>query len=300
MAHHACTPERTTHFFRVEATAGSRFSYQLQFRHANRSQLLPGRIPSEGRYAMTWVKGTVRQRVDWCEGLFSLIIDATIDTFEPGQFVNVTLDTEGDRLKRSYSLASIPGERLELLLVRVEDGALTPRLYALKEGDPIYVDDKPQGFFTLSEVPSARDLWLVASGTGIAPFISMLRADTIRRRFQNIVLVHGSRTASALAFRPLIRSWIDRGDSLRYLAAVTRESPPNHDRPTMLHGRITETLANGQLEQAANLELCIEHSHVMLCGNPAMVNDMTSALKERGLNKHRRRRPGHITTERYW
>jgi len=249
---------------------------------------------------VTWVRGRVRKRSDWCEGLFSLTIEADIGPFEPGQFVNVALDVDGERIKRSYSLASVPGEPLELLLVRVQGGALTPLLHDLDEGDTVHVDNQAQGFFTLAEVPDTRDLWLIASGTGIAPFIAMLRAQTIRHRFENIVLVHGIRTTAALAYRPQIRSWVARGDRLRYLAAITREQPATGDMPTMLRGRITDTLENGSLEAAAGLTIRTEHSHVMLCGNPNMVTDVMTALEARGLVRHRRRRPGHLTTERYW
>lgn len=243
---------------------------------------------------MTWLDGAVIGRTDWADGLWTLRVDAVID-HEPGQFVNLALTIDGQQVKRAYSLASAPGAPAEFFLVRVEGGALTPALHRLAIGDHVQVQQEPQGFFVLSEVPDARDLWLVASGTGLGPFMAMLRSETIWRRFANVVLVHGARYASHLAYRAELEA-LSRTRPLRCIGAVTREAVA----APLLAGRITARLADGQLEATAGTVLSAEHSHVMLCGNPDMVTDVTAALIGRGLAKHRRRAPGHITIEKYW
>src|SRR5262245_55756621 len=137
---------------------------------------------------MTWLRGEVIERVDWAEGLCTLralLVPglavpglASVD-FEPGQFVNValSLETDDEVLRRSYSLASVPREPLEFYLVRVEGGALTPSLLELQVGGELYVDDKALGFFTIEHVPRCRYGLLVSTGTGLAPFLSMLRSE---------------------------------------------------------------------------------------------------------------------------
>jgi ferredoxin--NADP+ reductase len=148
----------------------------------------------------------------------------------------------------------------------------------------------PAGFLTLSEVPDAETLWLVATGTGLAPFLSILRTDEPWRRSRNIVVVHAVRHAAELTYRELIRQ-----TSARYVTFVSREQAPGS-----LAGRIPAAIADGRLEQAAGLKLAAETSHVMLCGNPQMLRDATTALMARGMRKHRRRAPGHITVESFW
>jgi len=145
----------------------------------------------------------------------------------------------------------------------------------------------------LSEVPDAETLWLVSTGTGIAPFLSILRTATPWRRFRNVVLVHAARHGRELVYQEMIRRMCNE-NSLRYVTFVSRESAPGS-----LAGRIPAAMQDGRLEQAAGLKLD-QRSHVMLCGNPQMLKDAAAALAARGLRKHRRRAPGHITVESFW
>lgn len=246
---------------------------------------------------MSWRPGKIVHRREWAEGLITLRIEADIERFSAGQFVNLGLDVGGTLIRRSYSMASAPGAPLEFYLTRVAGGALTPRLFDLRLGSPIEVEAEAQGFFTLSYVPDARELWMVATGTGLGPFVSILRTDEPWRRFDRLVLVHGVRDRSQLGYRDELEAMSRaHADRLTRVAVLSREAGVDGCVP----GRVTRALAEGALEASAGIELSPEHSHVMLCGNPAMIQDMMQLLKARGLRRHRVRAPGHISIEKYW
>jgi ferredoxin/flavodoxin---NADP+ reductase len=246
---------------------------------------------------MAWSEGRVLERRVWAPGLISLRVDAKIGAFDPGQFVNVGLRLDDELLFRAYSLASPPGQPLEFYLTEVISGRLTPVLCDLAPGDPVLVEEHPQGFFTLRYVPDASDLWLIATGTGLGPFMSMLRSDEIWRRFPRIFLVHGVRASAQLGYRDELRELSREHDQrLTWLPVVSREP----DAEGVLHGRITSVIADGSLEVSAGTSFDAARSHIMLCGNPAMIQDVSSMLEARGLRKHRQRKPGHISTEKYW
>jgi ferredoxin--NADP+ reductase len=244
-----------------------------------------------------WSAGHLIARRDWAAGLATLEVAAEVEAFEPGQFVNLALEVGGAIERRSYSIASAPGEPLRFLVTEVKDGKLTPHLLRLAPGDALFVEPKPQGFFTLKWLPPARELWLVATGTGLGPFLSILASSEPWQRFERVVLVHGVRESSQLAHHDeLVRLGAERPGRFTLVAALSREPAA----PDLLHGRVTTLLAHGELERAAGVSLDPERSHVMLCGNPAMIEEMTKLLGERGLRKHRVRSPGHITFEKYW
>ncbi len=216
--------------------------------------------------------------------------------FRPGQFMNFGLSLPSGFVSRSYSLASAPGEPLEILLARVGEGALTPALFELQVGSRVTVDPKPQGFFSFDYVPPHRELWLVATGTGLGPFLSMLRSRAAFERAERVLLVHGARGAPDLAHREELEALEQqRGAGFRYLPVLSRQPEPG-----LLAGRLTGALRSGELEARANATISGESSHVMLCGNPAMIDEVIALLAERGLRRHRQRTPGHITTEKYW
>jgi ferredoxin/flavodoxin---NADP+ reductase len=239
-----------------------------------------------------WLEGKVIENRHWTEALFSLRVEGAPLSFEPGQFVRIALDIDGQRIARPFSMVNAPAEPAhEFYGIVVPEGPLSPRLAQLKPGDSLYVAPNPAGFLVLSEVPDAETLWLVSTGTGIAPFISMLRAGTPWKRFHNVVLVHAVRHAAELVYR----EEIERMPNLRYVSVVSREAAPGS-----LRGRIPALVRDGQLEAATGLRLAPETSQVMLCGNPEMLKDTTAVLVERGLRKNRRRTPGHITSESFW
>lgn len=244
-----------------------------------------------------WLEGRVIENRHWTPALFSLRLAGPALEFEAGQFVKIALDVDGARVARAFSIVSAPGELpLEFYGVVVPEGLLSPRLACLQPGDSLYVAPKPTGFLVLSEVPAAEDLWLLATGTGIAPYVSILRTAEPWSRFARVVLVHGVRRANELVYGELIDALRrERGERFRSVSFVSREQAPG-----TLAGRIPAAIADGRLEAAADCAIAPERSQVMLCGNPDMVADATAALVSRGLRKHRRRAPGHITAERFW
>ena len=238
-----------------------------------------------------WLEARVLENRHWTDALFSLRVEAPAVRFEAGQFVRIGIEPT---LVRAFSFVNTPQDPvLEFYGIVVPEGPLSPRLARLKAGDRMVVATNPAGFLALREVPDAETLWLVSTGTGIAPFLSILRTDTPWRRFRNVVLVHAVRHARELTYRDMIEK-ISKEKGLRYVTFVSRERVPGS-----LEGRIPAAMQDGKLEAAAGARFD-ERCHVMLCGNPDMLKDATRALVERGLRKHRRRNPGHITVESFW
>lgn len=243
-----------------------------------------------------WIEGIVVERRAWTPRLISLRIEADLAPFEAGQFVRVGLDIDGQRVGRPYSLVNAPHEPLaEIYFNIVPEGPLSPRLAHLRAGERLWLYRQAYGFLVLSEVPPAQHLWLLATGTAIGPYLSILKTDTPWQRFERIVLVHGVRTHEELAYGHLIDQLVEQHRStLRYVPVLSREALPD-----MLHGRIPAQIVSGALESFCNVSLDHHSSHVMLCGNSNMIEDASQILYARGLKKHRRREPGHISTEKY-
>lgn len=244
-----------------------------------------------------WIEGTVVNQRRWTVNLFTLYVDAEITEFESGQFAKLALDAGSEMVARPYSFVNAPKERPhEFYYVTLPDGPLTRRLCKLGPGDTIYLAPRPSGFLVLSEVPDGVNLWLISTGTGVGPFLSILKTDVPWQRFEQVVLVHAVRHANELTYRDSIERLLgERGERMRVVSFVSRE-----ERPGTLHGRIPAAIEDGRLEGAAGVALAAKISQVMICGNPEMVTDTTEALKRRGMKKHRRRDPGHITVENYW
>jgi len=244
-----------------------------------------------------WLEGRVIGQTRWSERLCSLRVRAPLGPFEAGQFTKLALDVGGERVARPYSLVNPPGaEPLEFYYNVVSEGPLSPRLAALEAGAAVLVAPNPAGFLVLREVPDAENLWLISTGTGLGPFLSILRTEAPWARFSRVTLVHAVRAGADRAYRDTIAGVASaRGERFGFVTFVSRETVPG-----TLAGRIPAAIADGRLEQAAGVALGAEQSHVMLCGNPAMVADVTATLVSRGMRKHRRRAPGHITVETYW
>ena len=243
-----------------------------------------------------WLQGTIIERRQWTDDLFSLRFEAPLAEFKAGQFVRIALDIDGERVGRPYSLVNAPHEPLlEIYFNIVKGGPLSPRLAALEPGDTLWLSNTANGFMILDEMPEARHLWLLATGTGIGPFLSILKTDAPWSRFERIVLGHSVQYASELAYRELIESLRTTHDEqLQFVPLVTREAVPG-----ALSQRIPTMIASGELETQAGIPLAAESSHVVLCGNSAMITDVTEELAKRDMRRHRRREPGHITTEKY-
>lgn len=244
-----------------------------------------------------WIDARVTGQHRWTDRLYSLEVEAEGVRFEAGQFAKLALDIDGAEVARPYSFVNPPGgTRHEFYYITVPGGPLTTRLPALQAGDAIRLASAASGFLVLSEVPAADNLWLLSTGTGIGPFLSILGTDTPWQRYRGIVLVHAVRESTELSYRSRIEQLMAaHPQQFRYVPMVSREAAPG-----ALAGRIPAAIADARLEQAAGLPLAAQTSQVMLCGNPDMVRDTMDVLKARGMKKHRRRDPGHITTESYW
>jgi ferredoxin/flavodoxin---NADP+ reductase len=244
----------------------------------------------------TWLEATVTENRHWTEALFTLRVEGAPLSFEAGQFVRIALDIGEQRVARPFSMVNAPQDPvLEFYGIVVPEGPLSPRLARLAPGERLYVAANPAGFLVLSELPDAETLWLLSTGTGIAPFISMLRNGTAWQRFRNVVLVHAVRHARELVYQEDLHKTRMSHARFTYLKVVSRE-----DTPDALRGRIPALVGDGRLEAAAGLKLAPETSQVMLCGNPDMLKDTAAVLTARGMRKNRRRTPGHITVESFW
>ena len=176
------------------------------------------------------------------------------------------------------------------------DGPLSPRLATLTTGESVWLAPRANGFFSIAETADAESLWCLSTGTGIGPFLSMLRTGDPWKKFGRVVLVHSVRYAEELTYRDEIAG-IER-DASRSVR-LRADGQPRRARHA-LAGRIPNAIDDGRLETRVGLSLTPENAHAMLCGNPAMVDDVQKVLASRGMRRHRRKEPGHITLETYW
>jgi ferredoxin--NADP+ reductase len=205
--------------------------------------------------------------------------------FENGHFVMLGLQINGKPLMRAYSIASANHEEhLEFLSIKVPDGPLTSRLQNIKPGDEVLVSRKPTGTLTLHDLKPGKRLYMLSSGTGLAPFMSLIKDPLAYERFEKIILVHGVRYRSELAYRDYIEWELTHheylGELVRnqliYFPTVTRER-------FRYQGRITTLIESGKLcEQVGMPPLQPSEDRVMICGSPAMLSDLSKLLEARG------------------
>ena len=215
--------------------------------------------------------------------------------------VNVALDED---IFRAYSIVSSPfDEVLEFFSIVIPDGAFTSQLQHLQVGDELLLNTMPFGFLTLAryQKPLPKDLWLLATGTGLAPFLSMLQDLKTWEDYEHIVLAYSARSTDELAYVETIErlqedfgSLVDNPATLTFIPIVTRETVDG-----ALTERLPKLLLEGTLQERAGIELNIDSTHVMLCGNPDMVEDTKETLKSLGLVMNRRGE-GNIAVENYW
>lgn len=244
-----------------------------------------------------WVEGKVVRKTRWTERLFSLQVDAPVEPYKAGQFTKLALDIDGERVSRPYSYVNPPQRRpLEFYFITVPDGPLSTRLERLDVGDALWVQARAAGMFVLDELPEARNLWLLSTGTALGVFLAILNTEQPWQRFENIVLVHGVRTGEELTYREAIAALNEQHpDQFRMISVVSRE-----DVEGALRGRLTHAIEDGRLEDRAGAALSADTSQVMICGNSDMVRDTTALLEARGMQRNRRREPGHFTIEKYF
>jgi len=196
-------------------------------------------------------------------------------------------------IKRAYSIGSSPAQReaIEFYIAIVPDGALTSRLALVKEDDRVYCAPKITGTFTLTHVPAEENLILVATGTGLAPFISMIRTPSTWQEGRRITVIHGVRHARDLAYREELLSLQETKTLFRYLPIVSRAD----NEWDGARGHIQS------LFDAKQITVDPDKDHVFLCGNPAMITDMETRLQAIGLTEHGKKNPsGKLHVEKYW
>lgn len=246
-------------------------------------------------------------RIDWWNDrllTFSTTRPANY-SFAAGQYARLGLPDAHGMIWRAYSMTSAPDQDvLEFYGIIVPNGLFTTQLKALKPGDSILIEKQSYGFMTPDRFTDGDDLWMLATGTGMGPYISMLRDPTIWQKFRNLVLVHCVRHADEFAYRELLESLRQHPPAspaarLQIIRSVTREQQTTGE-PKYLNGRITTLLENGELEKATGLPLTEASSRIMMCGNPDMIEDMRKLLHQRGMRPVRRALPGQFVTENYW
>lgn len=237
----------------------------------------------------------------WTNTLFSFTMTRPAHfKFTAGQFARIGLKVGDELVVRAYSVVSSPfDETLEFFSIVVPEGKFTSNLQHLKVGDELYLEKIPYGYLTLAryQLPLPQDLWLLGTGTGLAPFLSMLQDFETWNKYKHINLVYSVRTQDELAYvdriQEIAESFGEGHTGFKFIPIITR------DPEAALHHRLPILIENGELERAAELQLNPETSHVMLCGNPEMVEDTKEALKARGLTMNRRGE-GNIAVENYW
>ena len=238
----------------------------------------------------------------WTDRLFSFTTtrDAAL-RFSNGHFTMIGLRIDAKPLLRAYSIASPNYEdHLEFLSIKVEDGPLTSRLQHIQPGDTIVVGRKPTGTLVVDYLLPGKRLYLFSTGTGLAPFMSIIRDPESYEKFEQIILVHGVRTAGELAYHDVIVDHLPRheflGDmiasQLRYYPTVTREDFRNV-------GRIPDLIESGKLFADLDVPpLDAAHDRAMICGSPAMLKDLRHLLEARGFAEGNTSRPGSFVIER--
>mgnify|MGYP001579501479 FL=1 len=238
----------------------------------------------------------------WTDRLFSFTTTrGTSLRFQNGHFTMIGLRVNGKPLLRAYSVVSANyEEHLEFLSIKVQDGPLTSRLQHIQVGDPIIVGNKPTGTLLIDYLLPAKRLYLMGSGTGLAPFMSIIRDPATYERFEQVVLVHGVREVAELAYHDYITQELPKHEflgemvsaQLRYYPTVTREAFRNT-------GRITDLLDSGKMFSDLGLpNINPAEDRVMICGSPALLKDLKALLEVRGFKEGNTTKPGDYVIER--
>ena len=212
-----------------------------------------------------------------------------------------TSEPRGKMIRRAYSIASSPlvRDHLEFYVSMVAEGVLTPRLFALDIGDSLWLGPKITGHFTLEDVPEDQHVVLVGTGTGLAPYISMVRTHLPWAKGRKLTILHGARQSWDLAHLEELTSMQRVYPDLIYLPQISR--PQNEHVPWPgLTGHVQHLWTDGSLDKAWGGHPTPENTHVFLCGNPAMCTDMKALLEAEGFVEHSRKSPGQIHVELYW
>lgn len=245
---------------------------------------------------------TVTSVHHWTDTLFSFT--TTRDSgfrFRNGHFTMLGLEQEGRPLMRAYSIASANYEdELEFYSIKVPDGPLTSKLQHLKVGDEVFVGRKPTGTLTVDHLLPGRNLYMLSTGTGLAPFLSVIKDPEVYENFDKVILVHGCRYVEELAYHQVITEHLPNNEyfgemaaeKLIYYPTVTREKFRNN-------GRLTDLIRTGKLFRDIGLPTpTLEDDRFMICGSPSMLKDICGVLDQAGFNESRAGNLGHYVIER--
>ncbi len=213
--------------------------------------------------------------------------------WQTGEFARLGLRVGDEDVFRAYSIASPAGSQtVDFFIANVSDGTLSPRLNALKADDEVLIDTEVGGLLLPPKLEAGgQDLWLFASGTGVAPFMAMTADEAVMASYERVFLVHGVRTLDETNYV----SWLTRKTpKLTVISCVTREAGGT------LSERIPDALADGSLEKTAGVTIDKAHSRALLCGNPGMVKAVREILKGRGFVTPRLGKPGQMLVENFW
>jgi ferredoxin--NADP+ reductase len=249
-----------------------------------------------------FIQETVTHINHWNENLFSFKTSRNSGfRFENGHFVMVGLEIEGKPLMRAYSIASANyADELEFFSIKVSDGPLTSRLQHIKVGDDVLLSTKPTGTLIEDHLHDGKNLYLISTGTGLAPFISIIQDPNIYERFDKIILTHGVRTIDELAYHEFITKELPNneffGDAVKekliYYPSVTREK-------YVTNGRLTDLMSSGKMFKDLDLPTpAPENDRFMICGSPSMLKDTTKMLDSWGFEESRHGHKGHYVVER--
>lgn len=213
--------------------------------------------------------------------------------WKTGEFARIGLTVGAEQVFRAYSIASTPDSAtVDFYIANVKGGQLSPRLNALKAGDTVLLDSEVNGMLLADRLePNGKDLWLFASGTGVAPFMAVIADEGICSQYENIILVHGVRTWAETGY---IARFVRNSPKLRVISSVTREPG------AIVNMRIPEALECGLIQKTLGIEFSKERSRVMLCGNPAMVKGVREYMKKLDIVSPRRGNPGQLLAENFW
>lgn len=240
----------------------------------------------------------------WTPTLLSFTATKPLElNYLPGQYARIGLTTaNGQLVWRALSFVSAPHEQLiEFVAVLVPGGLFTSRLCEVQPGDAIHIEHENYGFLTADRFVDGDDVWMLATGTGIGPFVSMLRDAAVWKQFRHIVLVHGVRQPVEQAYRDeLLTMQAPSGsDTTLSLLYCVSQTASKEDKK-QIAARITTAWDDGRLEANAGRAVTAQVSRVMLCGNPQMIEDMRARLHARGMKPCRRVAAGEFLTENYW
>ena len=251
-----------------------------------------------------FTRQTITHLHTWTPSLFSF--RCTRDAgfrFTAGQFARLGVRKPNGMIAwRAYSMVSSPfDEFLDFFSIVVPGGEFTSELSKLAVGDEILIERQPNGFLTLDRFVDGDNLWMLATGTGVAPYLSMLQDFEVWERFQRIILVYSVREEAELAYRELIDEILTRdyvvehAHKFTFVPVVTRETVEG-----ALNSRITTLLETGELEKHVGVQMEAEKSRALLCGNPEMVEDCRLLLQKRDMQLSLNRKPGAVAVENYW